>query len=400
VAPTDLHAAMAARNGCSTAKFSPFRTNSKIFENVFRRFGDQRATKIMSSVDESRPKYVSADLQVPERFSVAPMMDYTDRHFRFLLRFLTKRAWLYTEMVTSEALIHGNVSRHLRYNDDCEHPVALQLGGSNATSLSLAIEKAIPYGYDAINLNCGCPSDKVSGKGCFGAALMREPEFTGSLCESMIKAVDGLDVPVTVKCRIGVDDSDSYEDLCGFIQAMESVGVRHFIIHARKAILNMKLSPKQNREIPPLKYQYVHDLVHDFPHLSFVLNGGVKNLDEVESFLRENITGVMVGREIINKPWHWGDLDRRLFDDENPGLSRREILEKYAKYASEEMQRDAKLGHGTILKPIVNLFVGERGARAYRRTISELSAKKVPVEDIIVQATLCMRDEDLDFRWP
>ncbi|GAB5362665.1 hypothetical protein AAMO2058_000817100 [Amorphochlora amoebiformis] len=362
-----------------------------------------RSASLRSSALESSKtsgKVISPPLALGERFSVAPMMDYTDRHFRFLLRMITKKAWLYTEMITSEALIHGDADRLLRYHDPIEHPVALQLGGSDPDSLAKGVKKALPYAYDAINLNCGCPSDKVSGRGSFGAALMKEPDYTAVLCESMIQQAAATDTPVSVKCRIGVDENDDYHYLKQFVTALGDVGVRHFIIHARKAILNMNLSPKQNREIPPLKYQYVHRLVVDFPSYSFVLNGGVKSLEEADEFLKAGVAGVMVGREIINRPWYWGDVDRRLFGVENPRLSRREILGNYSAYAVVEMERDPRLGISTVLKPVQHLFVGERGARAYRRTIAELSAKKVAVDEILKAAINCIGDQDLDQRWP
>jgi len=333
-----------------------------------------------------------------EKFSIAPMMDYTDRHFRFLLRMITRRAWLYTEMVTAEAIIHGNVDRHLRYHDSIEHPVVLQLGGSNPDSLSKAVGIAKPYNYDVINLNCGCPSQKVSGKGCFGAALMRDRELTRKLCAGMIESAEGT--PVTVKCRIGTDNNDSYEELCQFIECLASAGVRHFIIHARIAVLDKNFSPKQNREIPPLRYDYVHRLVKDYPDYTFVLNGGVKTYEEIEEALTHGVAGVMVGREILAQPWYWGDVDRRLFASPNPGLSRREILETYSSYAKEEMKNDPKLGHGTILKPVQNLFVGERGVRKYKQTLSEMGARKAPVDEILKTAVGHIADEDLDKRWP
>jgi len=301
----------------------------------------------------------------------------------------------------------------LNYNCEIEHPVALQLGGSSPESLAAAVKIALRYNYDAINLNCGCPSDKVSGKGCFGAALMREPELTQELCKNMFEAarsgaspsssstITPSPPPVTVKCRIGVDDNDSYEDLRHFVETLEKAGITHFIIHARKAILNMKLTPKQNRDIPPLRYEIVHKLARDLPHLTFVLNGGVKSYEETEECLNSGsgVVGVMVGREILNRPWYWGDVDRRLYGAENPGISRREILGNYSNYATHEMAAHPKLGLGTILKPIQNLFIGERGARMYRRVLAEMSAKKFPVQDIIRNATACIGDEDLDKRW-
>ncbi|CAM9644416.1 unnamed protein product, partial [Choristocarpus tenellus] len=240
------------------------------------------------------------------------MMDYTDKHMRFMLRLITKRTIMWTEMLAAGTLVHNdNLERFLAYND-VEHPVVLQIGGSSPDDVREACRKARPYGYDAFNLNCGCPSEKVAGKGCFGAALMREPGLVSDLCNAMQEGSGG-EVPVTVKCRIGVDNDDSYEQLAAFIDEVHrKAGTEHFIIHARKAILK-GLSPDQNRKIPPLKYNYVYRLVEDFPSIDFTLNGGVNTYEEALSCLENGAHGVMVGRGFMNQPWYWAQADTKLF---------------------------------------------------------------------------------------
>ena len=276
------------------------------------------------------------------------------RHLRYLMRLISSRMVLYTEMVTAPTLKY-NPSMHehlLGYDTKVEHPVVLQLGGADASVLADACHVAKPYGYDAINLNCGCPSGKVAGSGCFGAALMRNPGLVANLCRSMGDSM-GPDVPITVKCRIGVDDDDSYEALRRFVTTVaEGSSVRHFVIHSRKAILD-GLSPEGNRRVPPLKYDYVYRLVQDLPELKFTLNGGVLSYEDVEDHLSQGVHGVMIGRAIIARPFYWADVDRRIFgQDTNPGLTRREILDVYGQYADgveanegEERERGGG-GHG------------------------------------------------------
>ncbi|MDH6594891.1 tRNA-dihydrouridine synthase A [Variovorax sp. TBS-050B] len=242
----------------------------------------------------------------PKVLSVAPMMDWTDRHCRYLHRLLSRHALLYTEMVTTGALIHGDVPRHLRFNAE-EHPVALQLGGSEPADLAHCAKLGEQWGYDEININCGCPSERVQ-RGAFGACLMAEPRLVADCVKAM---VDAVAVPVTVKHRIGIDRIESYEFVRDFVGIVSEAGCRTFIVHARNAWLQ-GLSPKQNREIPPLRYELVHRLKHEFPHLDFALNGGIASNAQVHEHLRL-LDGVMVGREAYHNPWWLAEWDAEFF---------------------------------------------------------------------------------------
>ncbi|KAH6555100.1 hypothetical protein KP509_1Z281600 [Ceratopteris richardii] len=227
------------------------------------------------------------------------MMDYTDNNFRTLARLLSRHSWLYTEMIVADTIVHqeNNLDRFLEF-PEMQHPIVLQIGGSDVATLAKATHLANAYGYDEINLNCGCPSDKVAGHGCFGARLMLDPKLVG---DAMAAIAENCDVPVSVKCRIGVDDAESYDELCTFVDIVSKLSpTRHFIIHARKAILK-GLSPEQNRKIPPLKYEYVFALIRDFPHLKFTINGGFNAIGQVEAALRQGVHGVMVGRASYNR---------------------------------------------------------------------------------------------------
>ncbi|CAM9962985.1 unnamed protein product, partial [Hapterophycus canaliculatus] len=243
-----------------------------------------------------------------------------------------------------------------------------QIGGSDVKDVREACRVARPYGYDAINLNCGCPSDKVAGKGAFGAALMRSPGLVKDLCLAMRDGA-GSDTPITVKCRIGVDDDDSYEQLAAFVEEVGSgAGVNHFIIHARKAILG-GLSPAQNRNIPPLKYDFVYRLVRDFPHVDFTLNGGVNTYEEAISCLEQGAHGVMVGRSWSSNPWYWSQADSKLFGTKDPGLTRREVLERYAEYGERQEKSYGDnwlVCRRRLAKPIWHLFHGEKGGKKFR----------------------------------
>lgn len=297
-----------------------------------------------------------------------------DRHFRFFLRLLSKRMVLYTEMITAPTLYHNKDSRDrfLKFNAPAEHPVVLQLGGSDPFLLSEASRIALPYNYDAINLNCGCPSERVSGRGCFGAALMREPERVADICTAMGEGSEGR-IPITVKCRIGVDDEDSYEQLAEFVRRVSCASpVRHFVVHARKAILG-GLSPDQNRRVPPLKYPFVYRLCKEFPHLRFTLNGGVLSYEDVETHLKEGVHGVMVGRAIIARPFYWSDIDARLYGavGENPGLTRGEILHQYGAYAEEEDVREGGRLRRLLTKPVHHLFAGEPMGKRFRAALDQ-----------------------------
>lgn len=300
---------------------------------------------------------------IDRRVSIAPMMDCTDRHARYFLRLIAPHVLLYTEMVTTGALIHGDYQRFLQF-DPAEHPVALQLGGSDPQALARCAKMGEDFGYDEINLNVGCPSDKVKS-GQFGACLMLKPQLVAEGVSAMSAAVK---VPVTVKCRIGVDEQDSYEALTHFISTVAAAGCNVFIIHARKAWLN-GLSPKQNREIPPLRYDVVRQIKQDFPHLTIVLNGGLKTAAEIEAQL-PFVDGVMVGREAYANPYFLAEVERVVFSAaEETQPSRQNIVEKFIPYLQAQLDNQIKLS--SIVRHILGLFQGQYGARRWRRYLSE-----------------------------
>jgi tRNA-dihydrouridine synthase A len=296
------------------------------------------------------------------RFCTAPMMDWTDLHCRFFHRLISQHALLYTEMVTTGALIHGDHHRFLRFNSN-EHPLAFQLGGSNPRELSLCAKMIEDHGYDEVNLNVGCPSDRVQN-GRFGACLMLEPELVADCIAAMCAAVS---IPVTVKSRIGVDDRDSYEELCVFVEKVADGGCGTFIIHARKAWL-IGLSPKQNREIPPLNYDVVYQLKADFPQLEIVVNGGIANLEQAETLL-QRVDGVMVGREAYHNPYMLAEVDKLIFNATESPRSRHEIMELLLPYIQEQLKNGVRLN--SVTRHLLGLFHGEPGARAWRRHLSE-----------------------------
>ncbi|KAJ6755123.1 FMN-LINKED OXIDOREDUCTASES SUPERFAMILY PROTEIN [Salix purpurea] len=268
---------------------------------------------------------MGAEQYRPPLFSVAPMMDWTDNHYRTVARIISKHAWLYTEMLAAETIVHqqGDLDRFLAFSPE-QHPIVLQIGGNNLDSIAKATQLANSYGYDEINLNCGCPSPKVAGHGCFGVRLMLDPKFVG---EAMSVIAANTDVPVSVKCRIGLDDHDSYNELCDFIYKVSSLSpTKHFIIHSRKALLN-GISPADNRRIPPLKYEYYYALLRDFPDLRFTINGGINCVDEVNAALREGAHGVMVGRAAYNYLWNTlAHVDSAIYGAPSSGLTRRQPL--------------------------------------------------------------------------
>jgi len=298
----------------------------------------------------------------PHRFCVAPMMDWTDRHCRFFHRLISQHVLLYTEMVTTGALIHGDSHRFLGFNKE-EHPLAFQLGGSNPRELALSATMVEDYGYDEVNLNVGCPSDRVQN-GRFGACLMLEPELVADCVAAMCKAVS---IPVTVKSRIGVDDKDSYGELVSFVRTVASAGCKTFIVHARKAWLS-GLSPRQNREIPPLNYDVVLQLKADFPQLNIIVNGGIVNLGQAEQLLQHS-DGVMVGREAYQNPYLLAEVDSRIFNAVVAPRSRHEIIELLLPYIEEQLSNGIRLN--SVTRHILGLFHGEPGARAWRRHLSE-----------------------------
>jgi tRNA-dihydrouridine synthase A len=316
--------------------------------------------------------------KLTHRFCVAPMLDWTDRHCRYFHRLLSKNALLYTEMVTTGALIHGNTQRFLQFNAE-EHPVALQLGGSNPNDLAICARMAEESGYDEVNLNVGCPSDRVQN-GKFGACLMAEPELVGD-CVAAMQAV--VKIPVTVKSRIGIDERDSYEELTQFIDMVSKAGCETFIIHARKAWLK-GLSPKENREVPPLCYETVFQLKRDFPQLEIVINGGITTLEQ-SSELLNHVDGVMLGREVYQNPYLLAKVDTILFGDDAPILSRKQVIDALLPYIQTQLQnQDVRLN--SISRHVLGLFHGEYGARLWRRFLSENAFKSNSNEQILLEA--------------
>lgn len=312
-----------------------------------------------------------------QRFSVAPMLDWTDRHCRYFHRLMSKEALLYTEMVTTGAIIHGK-GDFLAYNEE-EHPLALQLGGANPIDLARCAKLAQERGYDEINLNVGCPSDRVQN-GMFGACLMGEAELVAQCVTAMR---DVVDIPVTVKTRIGIDDQDSYEFLKDFIHVVsEKGGCDNFTIHARKAWLS-GLSPKENREIPPLDYPRVYQLKQDFAHLTMAINGGIKTFEEMEEHLK-HMDGVMVGREAYQSPYLMAEVDQRLFGSKRPVMKRREVVEAMYPYIEKQLANGSYLGH--ITRHMLGLFQSMPGARQWRRHISENAHKPGAGIEVVQQA--------------
>ena len=319
------------------------------------------------------------------RFTVAPMMEWTDRHCRYFHRQLSKHAWLYTEMVTSAAIAHGDRQRLLGF-DPSEHPVALQLGGSDPDELARAAEVGAAFGYDEINLNCGCPSDRVQS-GRFGACLMAEPALVGQCVSAMQRAV-GAAVPVTVKCRIGIDEQDSEADLSRFIETVAGAGCRIFIVHARKAWLQ-GLSPKENRDVPPLDYGRVYRLKAAFPEFTIVINGGIATLEEALVHL-EAVDGVMLGRAAYKTPAILADVDRLLHGEDTPPLDACAVLERMLAYAARELERGTRIS--CITRHMTGLINGKPGARAFRRLLTEESVKPGAGVGVLEAAIAAARD--------
>ena len=295
------------------------------------------------------------------RVLIAPMMERTDRHDRYLLRLISPSVLLYTEMITTGAILHGDRDRFLKF-DPSEHPVALQLGGADADDLARCAEIAAGYGYDEVNLNVGCPSDRVQNAR-FGACLMKEPEIVAAGVAAMRRAVD---MPVTVKTRIGVDDRDSWDEFVNFIDTVAGAGCDTFIIHARKAWLQ-GLSPKENREIPPLSYETVYRLKQAYPEFSITINGGITTSADIAAHL-EQVDGVMVGRAAYENPWMLADVENSILGGRAPG-DRAVVLDGYIRYIEREMAQGVPFY--AMARHALGLFQGQRGARAWRRHISE-----------------------------
>ncbi|PLY37893.1 tRNA dihydrouridine(20/20a) synthase DusA [Pectobacterium carotovorum] len=314
------------------------------------------------------------------RFSIAPMLDWTDRHCRYFLRKLSSQTLLYTEMVTTGAILHGK-GDYLAYSEE-EHPLALQLGGSDPQALAQCAKLAEQRGYDEVNLNVGCPSDRVQN-GRFGACLMGEAALVADCIKTM---KDSTSIPITVKTRIGIDDQDSYEFLCDFIQTVAERGeCDTFIVHARKAWLS-GLSPKENREIPPLDYPRVYQLKRDFPALTLAINGGVKTLEEAKTHL-QHLDGVMMGREAYQNPGILAQVDRELFgiDTATPDLAG--VVRAMYPYIERELSGGASLGH--ITRHMLGMFQGIPGARQWRRYLSE-NAHKPGADAAVVERALAL----------
>ena len=299
--------------------------------------------------------------------SIAPMMQYTDMHDRYLLRLISKKVFLYTEMVTTGAILYGKCFHQLEFNKE-EHPVAIQLGGSDVNDLVKSAKIAEDYGYDEINLNVGCPSDRVQ-KGRFGACLMLEPDHVADCLNAMQTNVK---VPVTIKCRLGVDHHEDYEFLYNFVNIVQDAGIKHFIIHARNGILK-GLSPRQNRHIPPLKYDYVYQLKKDFPNLNITINGGIKTIDECKEHLKY-VDGVMIGRAAYENPFLIKDIDTELYGIKSNVNSKKSILNQYLDYVEERLQEGHDLSK--MMKHLFGLSRGDKFAKTFRIKILEVIKKE------------------------
>ncbi|KAG2372504.1 uncharacterized protein HKW66_Vig0206270 [Vigna angularis] len=381
----------------------------------------------------------------PPLFSVAPMMDWTDHHYRTLARLLSKHTWLYTEMLAAETIVYqkGNLlvtaeDRFLAYSPD-QHPIVLQIGGSNLDNLAKATELANAYCYDEINFNCGCPSPRVAGRGCFGARLMLDPKF---VAEAISLIFANTNVPVTVKCRIGVDDHDSYNELCkrklagfkdhgtphalaiglvvgynlstsvwsgllpmeeniqgDFIYKVSSLSpAKHFIIHSRKALLK-GLSPAENRSIPPLKYEYFYGLLRDFPDLTFTINGGITSIDEANGALKAGAHGVMVGRAAYHNPWHiLGHVDSAIYGAPSSDLTRRQVLEEYQVYGDSVL---GQYGLGPTVRdivkvPLLGFFHSEPGNGLWKRKADSAVQTCTTIKSFFEETLVAIPDSVLD----
>ena len=302
---------------------------------------------------------------ISHKLSVAPMLDWTDKHCRYFYRLMSKHTVLYTEMVTTGAILHGK-GDYLSYND-AEHPLVLQLGGSNVKAMTECAKMAEQYGYDEVNINVGCPSDRVQN-GRFGACLMAEPSLVAECVNQMQSSTS---IPVTVKSRIGIDDLDSYQFLHTFIEEVSKADCHHFIIHARKAWLS-GLSPKQNRDVPPLDYQRVYQIKSDFPQLEVSINGGIKSFAEANEHL-QHIDGVMIGREVYNSPYMLTDADTEIYQSNVTKLTRSDVIDLMVPYINETIRDGGRAWH--VLRHMLGLCNGLSGARKFRQHLSECAGK-------------------------
>ncbi len=323
-----------------------------------------------------------SDISLNRKISVAPMLDWTDRHCRYFLRLISRHTLLYTEMVTTGAIIFGK-GDYLGFNNE-EHPVAVQLGGSNPDDMARCAEKAQAYGYDEVNINVGCPSDRVKN-GSFGACLMAQPEVVADCVSAMQKAVD---IPVTVKCRIGIDDMDEYEDFSRFIDVVANAGCDTFIVHARKAWLQ-GLSPKENRDIPPLNYPRVYQLKQAHPELTIDINGGITTLAQTDEHL-QHVDGVMIGREVYANPYILAEIDKRYYQDDTPVLTREEIVAAMQTYIDRQDAPYFKPWHA--VRHMLGLFQGQPGGRVWRRYLSQNGTGKQPDPQLLTNALAAMKE--------
>ncbi len=311
------------------------------------------------------------------RLCIAPMMDWTDRHCRFFLRLITRRARLYTEMITSAALTHGDIPYHLDFNP-AEHPLALQLGGSDRSVLARGAKLGERWGYDEINLNCGCPSERVQ-KGSYGACLMAEPALVADCVAAMRDAVS---VPVTVKHRIGLDGDHEYGFVRDFVGIVADAGCNVFIVHARNAVLK-GLTPKENREVPPLRYDFAHRLKRDFPALTIVVNGGIARWNAIDEHLAQ-ADGVMLGRVAYHDPYFLVHADERLYADDRPTRSRADVLHALVPYAATQLARGVPLR--AIARHVLGLYHGRSGGRRYRQILSDTAKLRNAGPELLLEA--------------
>lgn len=323
----------------------------------------------------------------PRTLAIAPMMDWTDRHCRYLHRLLSRHTWLYTEMVTTGALLHADPRRWLEF-DPVEHPVALQLGGSDPAELAQCARLGADMGYDEINLNVGCPSDRVT-TGRFGACLMAEPQLVAECVAAMSAAVN---IPVSVKTRVGIDEQDSYEQLHQFVRLVADAGCRIFIIHARKAWLT-GLSPKENRTVPPLRYDLVFQLKHDFPALTILLNGGITTLDAAAQAL-QHVDGVMIGRSAYHQPSLLAHIDPRFYDATASAPKLDTVIERYAHYMVQQQQRGVRIH--AMTRHTLGLLHGLPGARIFRRYLSDHAPLRGADARVLIDAWRAARQHAID----
>ncbi len=312
------------------------------------------------------------------RIYLAPMLDWTDRHFRYLMRLVSKDMWLYTEMVTTGAIIHGNNLQRFLGFDIREHPLTLQLGGSDPEALAQCCRIAEEYGYDEVNLNVGCPSDRVQS-GQFGACLMAVPELVAECIGAMVESVD---IPISLKTRIGIDYNDDYYQLQLLVEKVQRTGCKNFLIHARKAWLD-GLNPKQNRDIPPLRYDYVYQLKQDFQDLNITINGGITTLESAKQHL-QYVDGVMIGREAYHNTYVMADIDALFYAGTATKPTRKQIICQYADYIEQQMIKGVPLVH--LTRHILGLVHGCPGARVFRRLLSENAWKEAMGPELLLQA--------------